>query len=66
MSPSRIVTPRLEAAITEAVRYLDGFVDGSHISPEGFFDGSAKDAEKLRSELLEAFEEARAGQMNAR
>jgi hypothetical protein len=70
MSPTRVITPRLEAAITETVRQLDHLIRcGEEVVQEtpqkklaavrkvqlGLF-------RQLRAELLEAFEEARADQ----
>jgi hypothetical protein len=71
-SPTRVITPRLEAAIEEAVRWLDAAC-GMHQSTmrlAAWVHGNRPEdvpthLTKLRAELLEAFEEARADQQEA-
>jgi hypothetical protein len=67
MSPSRIVTPRLEAAITMAMHWLDEYAeDMRRHGDEMHVHGSDRTGlDEARSELLEAWDEARSAQMNA-
>ncbi len=54
---TRVVTPRLEAALTAVVAHLDEEMGGDNVNPFPIA--------KLRDELLEAFEEATADQESA-
>jgi hypothetical protein len=68
MSPPRVITPRLEAAITEASQVLDDLIAGGEsviaeqTNPmmKKFYQANQGRFVRLRGELLEAFEEARA------
>jgi hypothetical protein len=67
-SAPRLVTPRLEAAITETVRQLDDLIRcGEEVVNETgqrrlklLYKANLGCFYKLRAELLESFEEARA------
>jgi hypothetical protein len=67
-APTRVITPRLEAAITEQVRQLDDLIRcGEEVVQEAphpklalLYRANLGAFKRLRAELLEAFEEARA------
>jgi len=56
VSPTRVITPRLEAAIATVVELLDP-ICAARLE---YVILDAEPHEKARAELLEAFEEARA------
>ena len=60
--PTRVITPRLESALSEVVRYLDDRVAALRLSMVGNVpDPVLVRVEAVRAEVLEAFEEARSG-----